>query len=54
MPSNCFGRNSGEYENGSTAVFVTWDEGGGGTSNTCATNTASAESGPRLVRQPPD
>ena len=31
--------NSPEYENGSTAVFITWDEGEGGTSNTCATNT---------------
>jgi hypothetical protein len=31
--------NSAEYKNGSTAVFVTWDEGEGGTSNRCATNT---------------
>lgn len=27
------------YKSGSTAVFVTWDEGEGGTSNKCATNT---------------
>lgn len=31
--------NSPEYQSGSTAVFVTWDEGEGGTSNQCATNT---------------
>ena len=32
--------NSPEYQGGSTAVFVTWDEGeGGGHSNDCATNT---------------
>ena len=31
--------NSPEYQNGSTAVFVTWDEGEGGSSNDCATNT---------------
>lgn len=31
--------NSAEYKSGSTAVFITWDEGEGGTSNTCATNT---------------
>ena len=31
--------NSPEYQNGSTAVFVTWDEGEGGTSNNCALNT---------------
>ena len=31
--------NSPEYRNGSTVVFVTWDEGEGGTSQTCATNT---------------
>ena len=30
---------SSEYTSGSTAVFVTWDEGEGGTSNDCATNT---------------
>src|SRR6185437_6323094 len=30
--------NSREYRNGSTAVFVTWDEGEGGTSSKCATN----------------
>ena len=29
---------SAAYQSGSTAVFVTWDEGEGGTSNTCATN----------------
>jgi phosphatidylinositol-3-phosphatase len=29
-----------EYRSGSTAVFITWDEGEGGTSSTCATNTA--------------
>jgi phospholipase C len=31
--------NSPEYQNGSTAVFVTWDEGEGGTATNCATNT---------------
>jgi hypothetical protein len=31
--------NSPEYQSGNTAVFVTWDEGEGGTSNDCATNT---------------
>jgi len=31
--------NSPEYQSGSTDVFVTWDEGEGGTSNLCATNT---------------
>jgi phospholipase C len=31
--------NSPEYRNGSTAVFITWDEGEGGTSNNCAANT---------------
>ena len=31
--------NSTEYQSGSTAVFVTWDEGEGGTSNDCASNT---------------
>jgi hypothetical protein len=31
--------NSPEYKNGSTAVFVTWDEGAGGTARNCATNT---------------
>lgn len=31
--------NSSEYKNGTTVVFVTWDEGENGTSNTCATNT---------------
>ena len=30
---------SPEYQSGSTAVFITWDEGENGTSNTCATNT---------------
>jgi hypothetical protein len=30
--------NSAEYKSGSTAVFVTWDEGEGGTSTMCATN----------------
>jgi phosphatidylinositol-3-phosphatase len=32
--------NSPEYRNGSTAVFITWDEGEGGTSQRCATNTS--------------
>jgi phosphatidylinositol-3-phosphatase len=31
--------NSPEYRNGSTVVFVTWDEGEGGSSQKCATNT---------------
>jgi phospholipase C len=31
--------NSPDYRNGSTVVFVTWDEGEGGTSQKCATNT---------------
>jgi hypothetical protein len=31
--------NSSEYQSGSTAVFVTWDEGEGGKSNDCALNT---------------
>ena len=31
--------NSSEYQSGTTALFVTWDEGEGGTSNDCATNT---------------
>ncbi|HWF80021.1 MAG TPA: alkaline phosphatase family protein [Streptosporangiaceae bacterium] len=31
--------NSREYRNGSTAVFITWDEGEGGTVTKCATNT---------------
>jgi hypothetical protein len=30
---------SPEYTDGSTAVFITWDEGEGGTSSRCATNT---------------
>ena len=30
---------SSEYTSGSTAVFITWDEGEGGISNNCATNT---------------
>jgi hypothetical protein len=30
---------SSEYQSGSVAVFVTWDEGEGGTTNKCATNT---------------
>jgi phospholipase C len=30
---------SAEYRDGGTAVFVTWDEGEGGSSNDCATNT---------------
>jgi len=32
--------NSPEYQDGSTAVFLTWDEGEGGTAINCATNTA--------------
>jgi phosphatidylinositol-3-phosphatase len=31
--------NSSEYQSGTTVVFVTWDEGEGGSSNECATNT---------------
>jgi phosphatidylinositol-3-phosphatase len=31
--------NSAEYQSGSVAVFVTWDEGEGGTASDCATNT---------------
>ena len=32
---------SPEYQSGSTAVFITWDEGSGGsTSESCATNTS--------------
>jgi phosphatidylinositol-3-phosphatase len=31
--------NSPQYESGSTAVFLTWDEGEGGTAKRCATNT---------------
>ena len=31
--------NSPEYQNGTTAVFITWDEGEGGGGNACATNT---------------
>jgi len=31
--------NSSEYTSGSTVVMITWDEGEGGTSNDCATNT---------------
>ncbi len=31
--------NSRQYKNGSTAVFLTWDEGEGGTAQKCATNT---------------
>jgi len=31
--------NSREYRSGSTVVFITWDEGEGGTSTRCATNT---------------
>jgi hypothetical protein len=34
--------NSPEYKSGTTAVFLTWDEGEGGTSNDCATNTTDA------------
>ena len=30
--------NSSEYKSGTAAVFVTWDEGEGGTSNNCARN----------------
>ena len=31
--------NSRQYKSGSTAVFLTWDEGEGGTAQKCATNT---------------
>ena len=31
--------NSAEYRNSSTAIFLTWDEGKGGTASNCATNT---------------
>jgi hypothetical protein len=31
--------NSTEYQDGSTAVFLTWDEGEGGKATQCATNT---------------
>ena len=31
---------SPEYTSGATAVFITWDEGEGGTATKCATNTA--------------
>ena len=31
--------NSSEYQSGSVAVFVTWDEGEGGTSSQCADNS---------------
>jgi phospholipase C len=31
---------SSAYQSGTVAVFVTWDEGEGGSSNECATNTA--------------
>jgi hypothetical protein len=31
---------SPEYSSGSAAVFITWDEGEGGTATKCATNTA--------------
>jgi hypothetical protein len=31
--------NSAAYKSGSTAVFLTWDEGEGGTATRCATNT---------------
>jgi phospholipase C len=31
---------SAEYQAGQVVVFVTWDEGEGGTSNDCATNTS--------------
>ncbi|HEY1458109.1 MAG TPA: alkaline phosphatase family protein, partial [Solirubrobacteraceae bacterium] len=30
---------SSEYQSGSTAVFITWDEGEGGSASECATNT---------------
>jgi hypothetical protein len=31
--------NSAAYQNGSTVLFLTWDEGEGGTANNCASNT---------------
>jgi hypothetical protein len=31
--------NSGEYRSGTTAVFLTWDEGEGGSSSACASNS---------------
>jgi phosphatidylinositol-3-phosphatase len=31
--------NSSEYRDGTTAVFITWDEGEGGSSDNCAANT---------------
>jgi acid phosphatase len=31
---------SGEFKAGTVVLFITWDEGEGGTSNDCATNTA--------------
>jgi hypothetical protein len=31
--------NSSAYQSGTVALFITWDEGEGGTSNDCATNT---------------
>ncbi len=35
--------NSSEYLSGTTAVFITWDEGtGGSTSESCATNSTDA------------
>jgi phospholipase C len=34
--------NSPQYRNGSTAVFITWDEGEGGSASECATNTTDA------------
>ncbi len=35
--------NSTEYQSGTTAIFITWDEGSGGsTSESCATNTTDA------------
>jgi phospholipase C len=32
--------NSAEYQAGNVALFITWDEGEGGTVNDCATNTS--------------
>jgi phosphatidylinositol-3-phosphatase len=32
--------NSAQYQAGQVVVFVTWDEGEGGSSNDCATNTS--------------
>jgi hypothetical protein len=34
--------NSNQYRRGSMAVFITWDEGEGGSSNRCATSTSDA------------